>query len=179
MKISKNFFSAILGLLILSPVAYAQVPVDETTKKITYQEVVTQEGTPAKMYNQCIEWVNSQYLNAAEVTRVRDPENGRIGIRHRFKVYNVDKNGNKTTEAGVVQYDLNIEFKEGRYRYTFTDFTLMASSKFPLERWLDKKDPSYIPAWDLYIQQVDANVKDIIKSLKDGMKPKVIKQDNW
>lgn len=179
MKNSRNFLLTVLGMALLIPAGLSQVPVDETTKKITYKEVVTQEGIPAKMYNQCIEWVNANYVNAADATRVRDPEGARIEIRHRIKVYNVDKNGVKTTEGGVVQYDLNLEFKEGRYRYTFTDFTLMAISKIPLERWLDKNDPIYQPACDIYLQQVDKAVNDLIISLKEGMKPKVIKQDNW
>jgi hypothetical protein len=168
-----------LWSVMLVPSAFAQVPVDETTKKITYQEVVTMEGgVPAKMYNQCMAWINSFYTNPADATRVRDPENARIDIRHRIQLYNVDKNGLKTN-GELVQYDLALEFKEGRYRYTFTNFNVIRTSKFPLERWLDHNDPAYTPVCDTYIQQVDAEVKNIIKSLKEGMKPKVVKQDNW
>lgn len=180
MNYLKNFLAAFICLMVFIPVAYSQIPVDETTKKITYKEVVTVEGgIPSKMYNQCIEWVNSQYVNAADATRVRDPESGIIEIRHRIKVYNVDKDGNKTTDAGIVQYDLKLEFKDGRYRYTFTSFNVLTVSRFPLERWLDKNDPAYTPACDLYIQQVDKAVREIIASLKEGMKPKVVKEDNW
>jgi hypothetical protein len=180
MKNTRNLLLAILWSVILVPSAFAQVPVDEDTKKITYKEVVTVEGgVPAKMYNQCIEWINSFYPNAADVTRVRSPEDARIEIRHRIKVSNVDKNGNKTTDAGLIQYDLTLEFKDGRYRYTFTDFNVMRTSKFPLERWLDHNDPEYSAVCDIYIQQLDAQVLEIIKSLKAGMKPKVVKEDNW
>ncbi len=180
MKSTKIFLLVIVWSIFFVRPVFAQVPVDEVTKKITYQEVVTVEGgVPSKMYNQCMEWVNATYVNAADATRVRDPNNARIEIRHRIKVSNVDKNGNKTTDAGLVQYDLILEFKDGRYRYTFTEFNVMKVSKFPLERWLDKNDPEYSAVCDIYIQQVNTEVLALIKSLKEGMSPKVIKNDNW
>jgi|WetSurMetagenome_2_1015567.scaffolds.fasta_scaffold187270_2 hypothetical protein len=155
------------------------IPVDEDTKQVTYKEVITQEGTAAKMYNQGIEWVNSFYPNPSDVTRVRDPDNGKIEIRHRILVFNLDKDGNKTTQANIVEYVMILEFKEGRYRYTITDFNVKKTSKFPMERWMDKTDPEYVPVCDIYLKQVDEEVLKIIKSLKEGMKPKVIKPDNW
>jgi hypothetical protein len=155
------------------------IPVDEDTKLVTYKEVVTQEGTAPKMYNQGIEWVNSFYPNPSDVTRVRDPDNGKIEIRHRILVFNLDKDGNKTTQANIVEYTMKLEFKEGRYRYTITDFNVKKVSKFPMERWMDKTDPEYVPVCDIYLKQVDEEILKVIKSLKEGMKPKVIKTDNW
>lgn len=181
MKANRIILTSILMFLLWIPAGRAQVPVDEDTKKITYKEVVTQEGTPQKLYNQAMEWINATYTNAADATRVRDPENGKIEIRHRIRLFSVDKNGIKTTEAlkEVVQYTLNLEFREGRYRYVFTNFILPGTSAFPLERWLDKTDPAYVPVDDYYLQQVDKEVRDLIASLKKGMIPKVIKEDNW
>jgi hypothetical protein len=180
MKNLKLILLVILWSVVFVPSAVAQVPVDSITKKITYKEVVTVEGgVPSKLYNQCMAWINSFYVNAADATRVRDPANARIEIRHRIKVSNVDKNGNITTDAGLVQYDLILEFKEGRYRYTITDFNVMRTSKFPLERWLDHNDPEYSAACDIYIQQINTKVQEIIKSLKTGMSPKAVQNDNW
>lgn len=180
MNYLRKFLPVLLWLAVIAPGAMAQVPVDETTKKVTYKEVVNQEGVPSKMYNQGISWVNSQYVNAADATRVRDAENARIEIRHRIRIYEPDKDGNLTTkEAPAVQYDLILEFKENRYRYTVNEFVILGSSRIPMEKWLDKKDPGYKPVYDNYIQQVDKTVNEIIKSLKEGMKPKVVKEDNW
>lgn len=154
------------------------VPVDEDTKLITYKEVVNQEGDASKLYNTAIAWVNANYQNPTEVTRIRDAENGKLELKHRFKLYNTDKNGLKT-DANVINYTLKLDFKPNRYRYIFTDFSVQAVSKYPLERWLDKKNPQYTPAFDNYLMQVDSIVNEKIKSLKKGMIPKVIKPDDW
>jgi len=154
------------------------VPIDPDTKKITYKEVVQQVGEPGKMYNQAISWINSVYKNAADATKVRDAVNNKIELRHRIKVYNIDKDGNKT-DAAVVSYTMYLEFKKDRYRYIITDFNVDKVSKFPLERWLNKSDPQYTVACDSYISQINDAILELIKSLKEGMKFKEIKQDNW
>lgn len=175
----------ISGLIFISAFACkpvfsqkAAVPVDEDTKLITYKEVVQQEGGIDKLYKTAIAWVNANYKNPNEVTSIREPENGKLVLNHRFKISNVDKKGLKT-DAGVINYTLKLEFKPGKYRYIFTDFTVQAVSKFPLERWLDKNDPQYTPACDVWLYQVDTTVNGIIKSLKKGMVPKVDKPDEW
>jgi hypothetical protein len=179
MKIRVCFLMFIIVFALLSKAISQVIPVDEDTKKITYKEVVTQEGTPSVMYNHAIEWINSFYPNPADVTRIRDANNAKIEIKHRIKVWNLDKDGNKISDGGVVEYEMSLEFKEGRYRYIITNFNVLKISKYPLERWMDKKDPGYIPACDSYMKQVDDEVKNIIASLKKGMKPKVVKDDNW
>jgi len=156
----------------------AAVPIDEDTKLITYKEVVQQEGDVQKLYYTAIAWVNANYKNPNEVTTVRDIENGKLVLEHRFKIFNVDKKDFKS-DAGVIKYTLKLEFKPNKYRYIFTDFNLQAVSKFPLERWLDKKDPQYTAACDNYLYQVDTTVNGIIKSLKKGMVPKIEKPDEW
>jgi len=75
-------------------------------------------------------------------------------------------------DAGIVTYAIRIEFKENRYRYTLNDFNLKAQSRFPLEKWMNKKDPAYNSNWDLYLYEVDTAVQRLVHSLKEGMKPK-------
>ncbi len=181
MKKISFVITSILSLFILIKPGFAQlpiVPVDEDTKLITYKEVVNQEGDVQKLYNTAIAWVNANYENPTEVTRVRDAENGKLELRHRFKIFNTDKKCIKT-DAYIINYTLKLEFKPGKYRYTFTDFTIAAVSKYPLERWLDKKDPQYTPACEDYLAQIDSIVNSKIESLKEGMVPKVIKKDDW
>ncbi|HOY31711.1 MAG TPA: DUF4468 domain-containing protein [Bacteroidales bacterium] len=170
------FFTGLSGSIVLSQVA--DIPVDEDTKLITYKEVVEQQGDKSKLYNTAIAWINANYKNPNEVTTIREPENGKLVLNHRFKLYNVDKKGLKT-DAGVINYTLKLEFKPNKYRYIFTDFSLQAVSKFPLERWLDKNDPQYTPACENYLFQVDSTVNGIIDRLKESMVPKVEKPDEW
>lgn len=181
MKKSVLIFSFTLISAVYGKFAFSQnaaVPIDEDTKLITYKAVIQQEGDINKLYITAIAWVNANYKNPNEVTTIREPENGKLVLNHRFKIFDVDKKGFRT-DAHVINYTLKLEFKPNKYRYIFTDFSLATTSKFPLERWLDKNDLQYTPTCDNYIFQVDTTVNGIIKSLKKGMVPKIAKPDEW
>ena len=149
------------------------LPIDEETGLITYQEVVKEEGTKKEYFNRAIGWINGFYKNPVDVTKTRDPESGKIKGIHRFKIKKIDEDGN-SIDAGVVQYQFVLQFKDGRYRYTLDDFVLRQGSKIPAEKWLNKSDAQS----KSYLKQLDKFAKDWIKSLKEGMKPKVEKNDD-
>jgi hypothetical protein len=154
------------------------LPVDPDSKLITYKEVVQQEGSKLDLFNRAIEWINKTYKNPADVTKVRNPETGLIELIHRIEL-TFDEKG-VTRAAGIVDYTLKLEMKEGRYRYTITNFNLKQASRVPIEKWLDKTDKAYTPAWDNYLAQVDEHTKKLIESLKKGMEPPVQKKaDDW
>ncbi|MCD4745439.1 MAG: DUF4468 domain-containing protein [Bacteroidales bacterium] len=175
----------IINILIINNISGQEqasttsLPIDEDTKLITYQEVVQETGTKDELFNRAVMWINFFYKNPVDVTKVRDPESGIIKGLHRFKIYKTDKKGNKT-DAGVIMYSINLQFKEGRYRYTITDFILKQSSRFPIERWLNKDHRAYNSNWDDYLNQVNIFTNSLIKSLKKGMKPENKKtDDDW
>jgi len=155
-----------------------KMPVDPDTKLITYKEVVTTAGTPAELYIRAIAWINKQYKNPADATKVRDPASGLIEIIHRFEI--TQKVQGVTLMAGVVDYSMKLELKDGRYRYTITNFNSKDISRQPVEKWMNKDDQSYTPAWDDYLKQVDEYTRKLIASLKLGMQPVAVKQpDIW
>lgn len=176
------FFS--INYFMLNPAVYPQAnssrfPIDQETGLITYQGVVNEEGNREQFFNRAIGWINEYYPNPVDVTKTRDPETGIIKGLHRFKIQSTDAEGNQL-DAGVVQYEFALEFKEGRYRYTLTDFVLKDQSRIPVEKWLDKKDLQYSPDWDGFLDQLNDFSHEWIKSLKEGMKPKgKIKDDEW
>jgi hypothetical protein len=183
MYINKIFLTLSFLTIILSSSAQdstisATIPVDDISKLITYKEVVNEKGSRDELYVRGIEWVSGFFKNPSEVTRTRDRDNGIIKGVHRFKLYYTDKDGFKR-ETNFCEYDFTIEFKEGRYRYTLTDFCLKEASRQHIERWLNKKDPAYNPQWDDYLLQVDTFVKEWSASLKKGMRPPIKKDDNW
>lgn len=154
------------------------IPVDPDTKLITYKEVVTVTGTPTELFNRAIEWINKQYKNPADATKVRNPQTGLIEIIHRIELTR-DENG-VTRPAGIVDYSMKLEMKEGRYRYTITNYNYKEVSRKPIEYWMDKKDKAYTPAWDNYLKQVDDATRKMIESLKLGMQPPSPKKpDEW
>lgn len=166
-------------ILAQNTIVVPKIPVDTVTKLISYSEVVTQAGIKDTLYNRTIRWGNAYYKNFQSVAKVLNKESGKIEGVHMFKIFNApDKEGLKT-EAGVVSYAFIIELKENKYRYTITKMNLKGVSYFPLERWMNKKDPSYQPAWDGYLTQVDAKMQELILSLKKGMKEAVKVSDDW
>ncbi|PKP04577.1 MAG: hypothetical protein CVU11_04140 [Bacteroidetes bacterium HGW-Bacteroidetes-6] len=168
------------ALVLACTISKAQVPVDPDTKLITYQEVVNQEGsTKDSIYIRGIAWVNSYFKNPQGVTTIRDRENGIILGQHRVRMVDTDADGNVLNSNTIVEFTFKIEAKEGRYRYTINDFEMKATSRFPLERWLNKDDPQYTPKCDEYLAQVDTHIREMIADLKKGMEPKKVKVDEW
>ncbi len=156
----------------------ADLPIDPDTKKINYKEVVQEKGTRDELYIRGIAWINSFYKNPADVTRTRDRDNGLIKGVARFKTYYTNPDGFKK-EGPVIEYNLVLEFKDGRYRFSFTEMTRKETSRQPVENWLNKKDPSYNPQWDDYLNQVNVFFTETIASLKKAMAPVVKKEDVW
>jgi hypothetical protein len=155
-----------------------KLPVDPDSKLIMYREVVNQDGVPEILYNRGASWFSSFYKSPTSVLKVQDKVNGKIEGTARIPIYFFDEQGNKR-DGGLVNYDIKLELKENKFRYTLVNFNLKAVSRFPLEKWLNKSDPAYNPNWDSYLYQVDTTIQSLIKNLKEGMKPKVIKKDEW
>ncbi|MFH0893318.1 MAG: DUF4468 domain-containing protein [Bacteroidota bacterium] len=159
-----------------------KIPIDSITGLFSYTEVVKVPNTTKDdLYKRCIEWTNSFYTNAQDVTKVRDQASGIISGAAKFKIYDINqKDPSLKTDAGVIQYDLKFEFKDNRYRYTFTKYNLKAQSYSPIEKWLDKKAQSYQPRYESFLTQVDAYTKDLIAKMKKTMaKAPAVKNDNW
>jgi hypothetical protein len=179
MTLKKLLLTTSLLLFIINPFgSWAQennIPVDEETGLITYQEVVTEEGNKESFFDRSIKWINAYYSNPVDVTKTRDPESGMVKGMHRIRLKNVLDDGVQA-DAGTVQYRFSLEFKEGRYRYTLTEFELRQASKVPCENWLTSTDPQS----KSYLKQIDEFAQSWIASLKEGMMPEVEKkEDEW
>lgn len=169
--------AAICGI-VTAQVTAPQLPIDPDTKLITYKEVVNESGTKLQLFNRAVEWLPKQYANPVDATKVRNPETGLIEIRHRFDVSYEEKGVQKS--ANTIDYTMRLEFKDGRYRYTISNFLIHDVSRAPVERWLDKTNKGYSPAWDAYLAELDQDVKALIESLKKGMMPPPEKkEDIW
>lgn len=154
------------------------VPIDPVTNLITYQEVVKEQGSKEDLFNRCVNWVNNFYANPVAVTKIRDFESGKIEGRHQFRVHDIEEG--YEMDVGTILYTFIVEFREGRYRYTLTDYVLRRASRFPIENWLDKTDPAHTEQWNAYLRQVDEFSKNLIADLKEKMKPEPEeKEEEW
>lgn len=167
--------------IVMAGLMWAQekLPVDPETGRIQYREVVQQDGTKQELFNRCVYWLNGFYKDPVRVTSLRDVETGKIVGKHQFRIYYTDKKGNNI-DAGMVSYDFMIELKQDRYRYTLNNFLLKSTTRQPIEKWMNKKDPAYDIRWNEYLDQVDEYAQKWIASLKEKMKPEPEKKpDEW
>ena len=103
-------------------------------------------------------------------------ENGLVEGKHEFKIYNLDKEGkiDKNVVAFSIMYSFTINLKDGRYKYTVTNFKVKAQSALPLEKW--SGDPTH----DFHMKQVAEYMKDWQEKLKAGMTKKAEKKaEQW
>ncbi len=157
-----------------------EIPVDETTKKITYSKVVEASGTKDQLYKKALGWYNRYYKNPTNVIREKDAANGRILGKARIKILNPpDKKGVQTMK-GIVVYTIICELKDGRFKYTISDINLKSTSYYPCEKWLDTDSQTYSQVYNFFLKQVDEEVKKTIKSLVSAMTISAEKkQEDW
>ena len=182
-----NLRTWLIALLVMSaamlraqqPVPQVNLPVDPDTKKIMYRAVVEEKGGTEYLYNKAVEWFSYYYRNPISVFTVQDKVNGKIEGIGRMNIYFQDEKSDVRRDAGLITYQIRIELKENKYRYTLTDFNLKAASRFPVEKWMNKTDPAYDPRWDLYLYQIDTTMQRLVSTLTEKMKPVVQKKDEW
>ena len=160
-----------------TPVA-PDMPIDDETQLITYQEVIQEKGSATELYDRAMKWAKTFYKNTAEVIKSADREKGIIDFRSSVRIYSHQKDGSKLTK-NVVYYNFKLQCREGRYRYTITDFNEKAAAACPIEKWMNPEDKKWDPECFLNLQEVDEQIQALISSLVDGMQPEVVKEDEW
>jgi len=174
-----------LVMLLLTGALQAQdttlagiVPVDESGL-ITWQGVIQVSGkTKDDLYKKGIEWVNSYFPNPSSVTKKRSPEDGVIEGTYSIRL--TDSVNGRKVPSKTVNYKFRLEFRDGRFRYTINEFTLKADSRFPLERWLDKKGPFYDIKNKPYLEQVRDTVNDMVDKMTAFItKPDKPEEEEW
>ena len=160
-----------------TPVA-PDMPIDDDTQLITYQEVIQEKGSAQELYDRAMKWAKSYYKNTNEVIKSADRDAGVIKFRSSVRIYSHQKDGSKLTK-NVVYYNFTLQCREGRYRYTITDFNEKAASAAPIEKWMDPEDKQWDPECFLNLQEVDEQIQALISSLVDGVQPEVVKEDEW
>jgi hypothetical protein len=169
------FFLGLFSLPVDLPAQGSSFPIDDESGLIMYREVVEEEGDKDLFFKRAVGWLNGFYANPVNVTKTRDPQTGLIKGLHRFKLKSTAEDGTQV-DAGTMQYEFTLEFKEGRYRYTLTEFVLRQASRQPAEKWLNKTDPQS----KNFLKQLDDFAQSWIASLKESMKPEPEKvEEEW
>ena len=147
-----------------------ELPIDNVTHLITYDGVLEVKGVSAhELYQRMQQWFRSYYKNPKEVIREEDSVANRMTGKPRFRIQQpADKNGLRT-DAGLVQYTISVATKDGRYRYQLSEFNWKQASYYACERWLDTNSPSWNPAYNEYLRQVDSTVEQVLTSLQEAL----------
>ena len=156
--------------------AQTSLPINEKTQKICFQKVINTVGSQDEVYNRIYGvFMNDYYKNPNNVIQSND---GRvIKGKHHFQLDNGDPVQSKWP---WVIYRFVIEVREGRVRYTITDFMQKTQSNHPVEEWLDKEATGYQPIWDNYLEQIAAFGEDWGAKFEESLVPEqVIEEEEW
>jgi hypothetical protein len=109
---------SVIALVLFSTYGYSQMPMDETTNRYTYQEVIEVSGaTKEELFDKARMWFTVTYVDAKSVIEVEDKAEGKIIGKGSFLIP-------FSLADRAIQHVVTLEVKNGRYRYTFTNFYL-------------------------------------------------------
>ncbi len=121
-KTSKSFFLLVLASLLVYGTAHSQFLPANANGKCEITEVVIAEGfSKSNLYGNELKWLNGLTREEGKLSSlVRDSIAGRISGTYEFLVYT--QSGVLRKVAGAISYYFTVETKDGKYRYSFTDF---------------------------------------------------------
>lgn len=168
---------ALVLLFLIDYNGFAQVnlPIDEKTGKTVYTEVVQVEGADqVELYGRALNWFKTYFPNPASVIKEQDALSGKIAGQHGMYIFKKLDDGTDF-KAGQVKYTVEVQVKDGRYKYQVDDIFKLASPKVYIEEWL--KDSPDKEAQTGYLKQVDTQVTGMIAKLKEAMAKPVEKAE--
>jgi hypothetical protein len=171
-----------------------QMPVDPQTGKITYTEVVKADSVSRKgIYTAVKLWVLDTYNHGNNLAQLNDDENTSMALKPMIFTY-WDLGG---FNSGYVHYVLNIECKDGRYRYAFTGFTYEKPCELPYLCDGDGLESEKYNCTNLFVtnsfianhkkdfwasikKQTDSQILGLIDAMKQSITNTLNKRkDNW
>jgi hypothetical protein len=122
MKNSRNLLSLFSLIFFSVSIGYGQgLPTDTETKKVSFQETVPIDSvTKNDLYERAVEWMTAYYKT--NKFDVNDKVNLKLANEGNFSViYTYDF---KYKSENTITYNITINLKDGKYRYTITDFKI-------------------------------------------------------
>ncbi len=152
---------------------------DEASKLITYGGVNSVTGSSGELYAKGLAWMKSYYKNPTDVIRVKDMEAGKLQGRGRFRIWDQKEGTGSKTLAGLVEYEITILSKEGKYKYEITKIGKKAQTFYPAEKWEAENKAAYKRMYASYLVQVDEELRKVEDSLINYMSatPAATKED--
>ena len=92
----------------------------ETGKYISEKVIQVDSVSREYLFSRAMEWVALSYKSAQDVIQHSDKERGKIICKGNFST-------NLFMKSGWIRHTLTLEFKEGRFRQTYSDFSYYSS----------------------------------------------------
>lgn len=133
----------------------------DATNKYTCSAVVQIDSVKSGvLFSRAMEWISMNYKSAQDVIQYSDQATGKIICKGNFKV-------GLYMKEGWVEHTLVLEFKDGRFRYTYTDFVYFSAGSgrvsFDGNNMMGRKK-----AIETTEEKIAASVKSLTGYLKDG-----------
>lgn len=156
--------------------AQSNLPIDPKTEKICFRKVIPTEGSQDEVFNRIYsQFMNTYYRSPSTILQQNDGRT--MKGKHQFQLDNGDPVKSKWP---WITYYFTIEVREGRVRYTLTDFMQKTQSNHPCEEWMNKEDHMYQPIWANYLDQIAAFGDDWGQKFEESLVPeKVIEEEEW
>ncbi len=161
-------------LLLFSSTLFAQEELPKgKSGLVEFTEVVEVSGlSKAELYANAKAWFASNY-KSPNVIKSEDAMDGKINAKSMFKI--MSKPGG-TDKGGFVHYILNLEIKQGRYRYTINSLkhsdktnTIGTGGKLEREEPFCGYEVMSAEMWKGIKELSVEGVKELIENLKKGM----------
>ena len=99
---------------------YAGIPRDSATGKLAYQGIVPVPGASKEaLFVRAHEWVSATFRSAKDVVQLDDKQAGVLVVKGCYIPTSIGSTG---IYATYYWHTVKIEVKDGRFRYTITDF---------------------------------------------------------
>jgi len=176
----------IVFLSYLSVTIFSQnteFPIDSISGEILYSEIIqVQSKTQDQLYLSARDWFMSSFISSQNVVDVDDKGMGIIYGKGNINVHlSIAFKG----DAGYVNFVVRIEVKEGRYRYSFTEFEhrpgtteIFTHGDLRQEKPLGGFVTMGMKNWSGIREQTNTAILEMIGELKKRMGT-VNKDDKW
>lgn len=156
----------------------------------TFESAVKVDSTRFKdeLFIQAKSWIFKTFNNSETVIQLEDKNAGQILGKGVFN-YTAPKwwGGGTEGSSGYIRFSIQLYFKDGKYKYVFTDFThkpssdksfgIITNSSIPPFKSLKGSKKRAELIWGDLQNKVDIEGMQLTKSLKESMETKI--NDNW
>ena len=153
-------------------------PIDEKTGYVTYDQVVQQgDVSKERLYKRALDWYRSFFENTSGVIEKKKKNEGIWG-QDRFFLW--DQNDGRKRRAGIVEYDVVVQVKGGRYKYTITEIFKKQSPQLYIKKWVNYEGPNK-ETYSNYLEQIYRKVDNLRNDLRETMSESLKEEedDKW